>query len=663
MELNELRLTDKRKLICQKLDLNNSDDILRYYPYKYENYSITHYKDFKVNERVFFEGELLNRPTTFNFRRNLSKTTFKVLYEEEEIIVTIFNRPWFKGNNAGDKIIVLGKYEDNNKVTALNVYTKDINSLIGIQPIYSLKEGIKHNEIIKLIEYTFNKCENEIIDDVPESLIKSHGLIDLKTALKNIHKPYNDEMLKKALARLKYDEFLKFYLGLETLKRNIINDQKNIKEFDLNIINNFIDDLPFSLTIDQINCLNDIFNDLRNIKPMYRLVQGEVGSGKTIIALIALYANYLAGYQGALMAPTEILAKQHYETFCDLLINKLNIALLYSGGKNNDEIKEKIKEGKVDIVIGTHSLFQDDVIYNNLGLVIADEQHRFGVKQRRALKEKGQNVDFMIMSATPIPRTLASSIYGDLDISTIASMPLNRKGCDTYLIKKNSIVDILTQIKEKLQEGRQIYIIAPSIENNENFVGKDVTTLYNSLIDVFLPYKIGLIHGRLKTNEKDEIMFKFKNNEIQVLLSTTVIEVGVNVKNATVMIIYNAERFGLSQIHQLRGRVQRGDNKGTCYLLTDNNDPNVLNRLNVLCKYNDGFKISEEDLRIRGPGDILGTRQSGLPMFVLGNIFEDHKIIDGAKKDIQIIVNNLDNPEYKKFYDRIIKISQSKVVD
>lgn len=663
MDLASLKLTDKRKEICKRLELNDSDDILRYYPFKYENNSLTHYDDFKVGERVLFEGELLSYPSTFRFRRNMSRTTFRVLYEEEEIVVNIFNRPWIKGIKMNSKIVIVGKYDGNNKVTATNYYTKDLKDVLGIQPIYSLKEGIKQNEIVKLIEYTMNKCLDDIKDELPSDIKESHGLIDLKSALRSIHKPINSSDLKYALTRLKYEEFLNFFLALEALKGTNNIELKKSKEFNEDKVKEFINSLPFDLTDDQNLAVEDILKDLKKNKPMYRLVQGEVGSGKTAVAMIALYANYLSGYQGTIMAPTEILAKQHYESFKTAFGNDLKVGLLSSGLKNIKEIKEQIKNGEIDIVVGTHALFQEDVIFNKLGLVIADEQHRFGVKQRRALKDKGENVDFLVMSATPIPRTLASSLFGDLDISTIATLPSGRKGCDTYLIKKNSIVDIIPELKKKLAEGRQIYIIASAIEASDNYGGKDASALYNSLIDVFKPYTMALMHGRLDTNEKDEIMHKFYKNEVQILVSTTVVEVGVNVKNATVMVIYDADRFGLSQIHQLRGRIQRGEYKGTCYLLSDSKDPLVLDRLNVLCKNNDGFKISEEDLRLRGPGDILGTRQSGLPTFILGNIFEDSKIIEGAKKDAKKITENLGNKDYKDYYENIAKMAQKSLVD
>ncbi|MBR2577518.1 MAG: ATP-dependent DNA helicase RecG [Erysipelotrichaceae bacterium] len=663
MELSELKLTEKRKEICRKLDLKDSDDILRYYPFKYDKYEMVHYEDFVEGERVVFEGELLSYPSTFRFRKNLTKTSFRVLYEEEEIQVTIFNRPWIKGVSINSRIVVVGKYDGRNRVTATTYFTKDINDVLGISPVYSLKEGIRQNEIVKLIEYTFDKCDDDIKDEIPEDIVSSHGLVDLKTALHNIHKPQDEKSLKQALARLKYEEFLRFYLSLEALKGTGERELKKAKIFDQERVNAFIDSLPFELTKDQASTVEDIFRDMRSSNPMYRLIQGEVGSGKTAVAMIALYANMLAGYQGAIMAPTEILAKQHYESFRSAFGEDVRLGLLYSGAPDIKETKERLKKGMIDIVAGTHALFQEDVAFNDLGLVIADEQHRFGVKQRRALKDKGESVDFIIMSATPIPRTLASSIYGDMDISTIATLPSGRQGCDTYLINRNSIVEIIPKLKEKLEEGRQIYIIASAIEASYNYAGKDASSLYNSLIEVFAPYKLALMHGRLSTEEKDDIMDRFNRNEIQILVSTTVVEVGVNVKNATVMVIYDADRFGLSQLHQLRGRIQRGNHKGTCYLLTDNRDSDVLERLNVLCQTNDGFRISEADLRLRGPGDILGTRQSGLPAFILGNIFEDGRIIEAAKKDAKKVIAGLDREDYGRFYDSIAKLAQKRIVD
>lgn len=654
MEIKDLKLTDKRQEICSRLDLKNSEDIISYYPFKYENYVQIPFNSFKEGEMVFFEGELASSPSSFRFRGNRTITRFKVIYDEEEINVSIFNRPWARGMSINSKITIYGKYDGFNKVTAINYWQKPISEIEGIQPIYSTKEGIGQNEIKKLIEFTLNKCEEELIDEVPSKYIKGHNLIDYKTAIINIHKPFNSEYLKKSLARLKYQEFLRFFLAMNYLKSDSDIDKKTVKSFDTNKVDEFIKSLPFVMTDDQSKATDDILNDLASNKVMYRLVQGEVGSGKTAVSMVGIYANYLSGYQSALMAPTEILAKQHYDSFKKQFEGlNISIVLLCGTGNENDLIREQIKNGDADIIIGTHALFQDRVEYKKLGLVIADEQHRFGVKQRRALRQKGENVDFILMSATPIPRTLASTLYGDMDISTIETLPNGRKGCDTYLVKKNSIVDFIDELKNELKKGHQAYVIAAAIEASDAFNAKDAQGLYHSLKEALKPYELGLLHGRLTSDEKDEVMDKFNRNEIKVLVSTTVVEVGVNVKNATTMIIYDADRFGLSQLHQLRGRVQRGNFKGKCYLLTNNTDTEVIKRLSVLCQSNDGFKISEEDLKLRGPGDMLGTRQSGLPTFILGDLFKDTKFIEAAKKDALEIYNNLDDLDNKLYFNKI----------
>lgn len=656
----ELKLTPKRKEICERLSLNDSEAILSYYPFRYEMYDSRHYKDFKINDQVCFVGELVSYPSTFR-RGKLSTSRFKVLYEDEIIAVTIFNRPWIRNLRMNETLTIIGKYDGNNKVTASSYFAGDMSG--SIIPYYPLKEGISQNDIKKLIQAVMNKCEGELVDDLPLELKEKHRLIDKKSALMNIHNPINRNELAKAISRLKYDEFLRFYLSLDILKGNNTKNEKAKKIFDDEKVNAFIASLGFDLTVDQKAAVDDILKDLHSSKMMYRLIQGEVGSGKTAVAMIALYANYLAGYQGALMAPTEILAKQHA-----LSLQKqlgpfgVKVVALYSAMDEEKKVKQMISMGEADIIVGTHALFSKDVEYKKLGLVIADEQHRFGVRQRQALKDKGENCDFALMSATPIPRTLASSIYGDMDISTIATLPAGRKGCKTYLIKQNSIVSILDQVKEKLDEGRQIYIVAAAIEASENYNAKDVNGLYESLKEELKPYKAGLLHGKLSTEEKDAIMNAFNKNEIQVLISTTVVEVGVNVKNATMMIIYDADKFGLSQLHQLRGRVQRSDYEGTCFLLTGNKDEAVLKRLGILCKTNDGFEISYEDLKIRGPGDILGTRQSGLPAFVLGNLIEDTRFIDAARADAKYISDNKDKDGFKDYYMKTAKMANQNFI-
>ena len=662
MELEALKLTEKRKQICERFGFNNSDDILSFYPFKYEEYEITPYSSFVDGQQVCFEAEVISAPSSFRKGR-LTISRFKVLCEDNELLITIFNRPWIRGLDINNKVTIIGKYDGFNKVTAFNYYLKQAKDVTGIIPTYSIKDGINQNEMKKLIKYTYDKCKDELVDRVPKDLIEKHNLISYQHAIENIHFPTNKQLLAKAMSRLKYEEFLRFYVALDVLKGNEIAT-KTKKNIDIDKINKFVESFDYDLTQDQIKAKDDILNDLSSNKIMYRLLQGEVGCGKTAVSMIGLYANYLAGYQGALMAPTEILAKQHYESLAKALSPfGVKVSVLYSAMENEKQVKQEIKNGDVDIVVGTHALFSEDVEYKKLGFVIADEQHRFGVKQRKALKQKGENCDFLLMSATPIPRTLASSIYGDMDISTISTMPVGRKGCKTYLIKKNSVIDILDDIKNKLEEGRQVYIVAAAIDKSENYKAKDVTGLYNALKEELKPFNVFLLHGRLSSEEKDDVMNRFNSNQIQVLISTTVVEVGVNVANATMMIIYDADKFGLSQLHQLRGRVQRSSYEGTCYLLTDSKDESVINRLNVLTRTNDGFEISFEDLKLRGPGDILGTRQSGLPAFILGNLIEDTKFVEAAKTDAHYICDNLKIEENRQYYDNIALIASQNYID
>ena len=659
MNLNEMKLTPKRQEICTRLGLNTDEDILRYYPYRYENYLKTHYKDFKIGETVIFDCELLKSPTVFRYQGNRSVTRFRVLYEENEILVTIYNRPWVSNLKIGNKLTIIGKYEGNNSLTASNYYLKDIEELLGIKPCYSLKEGISNNDISKIVELTLKKSLDSITDDIPEKFINAHKLLSIQDALLNIHKPQSELLLKKAIARLKYEEFLNFYTCLFYLSQNTDKKLDYSKDFDEKEVFDFVQTFPFEFTDDQISAIKDVLNDLKNSKPMDRLIEGEVGSGKTAVCEVCAYAVCLSGYQVALLAPTEILAKQHYEDF-KKRFNRFNIELLTSSCQEQDKIKERIKNSQTDIIIGTHSLISDDVKFKKLGLVIVDEQQRFGVKQRQMLKSKGEKADLLLMSATPIPRTLASAIYGDKDISIIETMPKGRKGCKTILLTNNSIAPELDNIKDQLKQGRQVYIVCASIDSDVSKT-KDVNRIYKSLIQVLSPYRLAFLHGKMKSEEKEQVMSAFVNNEVQVLVSTTVIEVGISVSNATVMVIYDADRFGMSQLHQLRGRVQRGDKEGLCYLLTASKDEKTLERLKVLSQNNNGFDIAREDLRLRGPGDILGTRQSGLPAFVLGNIVDDTKFIEASKKDAREILDNKD--DYSQYLSKIENLTRNLLRD
>ena len=663
MDLKELKLTPKRREICARLDLSDSTDILHYFPFRYDYLEAKHYADFREGDTVCFEGELISSPSTFRYGKK-SSTRFQVLYEEEVLSIVIYNRPWARNLKVEGTLTILGRYEGRNKVTASNYYEKPLSEVAGIVPYYPLREGIGQNDIRKLIEAVYLKSQGELVEEMPEEYRNSHGLISYKEAIRGIHFPSSKEELRRSLSRLKYEEFLRFYIALQLLKGTNTSALKKAKIFDREKVEALVNSLPYELTDDQRESLNDILNDLSGEKIMYRLLQGEVGSGKTAVALIALYANHLSGYQGALMAPTEILAKQHLENARELFGPLgLQCVGIYGNMDEASKMKAMVKSGEADIIIGTHALFSEDLTFRKLGLVIADEQQRFGVKQRKKLREKGEDADFLLMSATPIPRTLASSIYGDMDISTIRTMPKGRKGCKTYLIRKNSIVDILPDIRKRLDEGRQVYIIAAAIEKNEGYKAKDVEGLYASLQDVLAPYKVSLLHGRMDSDEKDKVMKAFNENSVQVLISTTVVEVGVNVKNATMMIVYDADKFGLAQLHQLRGRIQRGEEEGTCYLLSNSKEEMTLKRLEVLTRTNDGFEISYEDLRLRGPGDILGTRQSGLPALLLGDLLADTKFMEAARKDAEEIVKNTDDPACLGYVAKIAESAAKNVID
>lgn len=642
MEINDLKLTQKRQLICERFGLKSAEDILNYYPLRYEQYSPVHYRDFKTGERVTFQAELLTYPATSRFSKG-QVTRFRVLYEEEELKITIFNHPWLKALSMGQKLVIVGNYEGNNAITAINVYTKELNEIIGITPVYSTFSGITQNEIRKLIATVLAKCP--LNDQLPNVFKQRHQLVDYAKAIHDIHFPNDKKALSYALARLKYEEFLNFYLSLKLLNGQQSANSKKPKTFSKEALAAFIETLGFELTSEQKKAVSEIISDIQSAKPMYRLLQGDVGCGKTVVALIALYANYLAGYKGVMMAPTEILASQHYQSMTKVFPN-LRILLLTSSIGKLKELKQRIADGAWDMIVGTHSLFSDDVQLADLGLIITDEQHRFGVKHRRKLKEKALTADFLSMSATPIPRTLASSIYGDLAISSIESLPLGRKGCLTKLIETEE--SALEAVKAALNQGRQVYIIAAAIEKNPDSDVNNVNTLYERYKEYLPDYKIAKLHGRMSYEETQATMTAFQSGEIALLIATTVVEVGVNVPNATVMVIYDAERFGLSQLHQLRGRIQRGDQRGLCLLMSDSSADESLKRLKILEKSNDGFAIAYEDLKLRGPGDILGTRQSGLPTLVLGNLFEDDRFIVAAKADAEELYNSAD-PECRAY--------------
>ena len=660
MDLSDkrLKLTSKRVQILHELGLYTTDDLLMYYPYRYEVITTSAFSDWKIKDKVWFEGEVVQLPRSWRKGR-LVTTTFQVRFQEQILTVTIFNRPWAKSLNLNQILTIQGVYQGNCKVTAMSYDTKSLVEHAPITPIYSIKDGIRQKTVQTIIHSVLNQLHDEIIDDIPEEFRQAYRLLPLKLAYRCIHIPSSMNEVQAAVRTLKYAEFLRFFTAIQLMRSTEgIRITKKPKIFSSKKIQQAIQSLSFEMTADQRDTLEKILYDMGSTHSMYRLVQGDVGCGKTVVATLALYAAFLSGYQAAMLAPTEILARQHYQSVNEVLAPfGVKTEVLYSAlsSAKKNEILKDVASGKIDILIGTHSMIQDTVTFYKLGLTIADEQQRFGVAQRKALKQKGEQVDFLLMSATPIPRTLAASLFGDMDVSTIETMPAGRIMPITTLIKENSFRTVLEDVKRLLISGRQLYVICAAVDENEEYHARNVYDTMESIQKLFPQYKVACLHGRMSTDEKQAIMQAFHDNDIQILVSTTVVEVGVNVVNATGMIIYDADRFGLSQLHQLRGRIQRGTEQGYCWLLTASQDERVLQRLEVLVKSNNGFEISYEDLRLRGPGDILGTRQSGVPDFILGNIVEDTAMINQARKDALKVMESADNPDYHILLETVRK--------
>ena len=660
MDLSDkrLKLTSKRLEVLHRLGLFTTDDLLMYYPYRYEAITTSAFSDWKIKDKVWFEGEVVQLPRSWRKGR-LVTTTFQVRSQEQILTITIFNRPWAKSLNLNQILTIQGVYQGNSKVTAISYDTKPLAEHASITPIYSIKEGIRQKTLQTIIHSVLNQLQDEIIDDIPDEFRQAYRLLPLKVAYRYIHIPSNMNEVQIAVRTLKYAEFLRFFTAIQVMRSTDgIRIAKKPKIFSTKKIQQVIQSLSFEMTADQRDTLEKILYDMGSTHTMYRLVQGDVGCGKTVVATLSLYAAFLSGYQGAMLAPTEILARQHYQSVNEVLAPfGVKTEVLYSAlsSAKKKEILEDVSSGKIDILIGTHSMIQDSVSFHNLGLTIADEQQRFGVAQRKSLKQKGEQVDFLLMSATPIPRTLAASLFGDMDVSTIETMPPGRITPVTTLVKENSFRTVLDDVKSLLVSGRQLYVICAAVDENEEYHARNVYDTTESIQKLFPQYKVACLHGRMSTDEKQAIMQEFNTNDIQILVSTTVVEVGVNVVNATGMIIYDADRFGLSQLHQLRGRIQRGSEQGYCWLLTASQEERVLQRLEVLVRSNNGFEISYEDLRLRGPGDILGTRQSGVPDFILGNIVEDTAMINQARKDALKVMESADNPDYQILLETVRK--------
>lgn len=653
-ELKDVKgIGPKALSLLNKININSIEDLVTHYPFRYDILERCDLSKTGDGEKITIDGKVESVPILMRFKAGLNKMNFRLVTQSGVVGVSIFNRAFLKSQlSVGTGVTVIGKLDKNkNVITANDIKIGILTNKVKIEPVYHCTSGITNKNMSTYINMALLMYGKDINDYIPETYRDKYSFVNKKTALNIIHNPSTAEKLKEVTIRLKYEELFEFMFKINYLKQE--NKKKNnglVRKIDRDKLNEFIKKIPFKLTDDQLNAIDEIVNDLEAPNRMNRLLQGDVGSGKTVVAFTGMFANYLCGYQSALMAPTEILATQHYNNLVEFLKDTdVNIALLTGSTpkKEKNEIYENLKNGTINMIIGTHALIQDEVEYNNLGLVITDEQHRFGVHQRANLQNKGVKPDVLFMSATPIPRTYALTIFGDMDVSTIKQRPKGRQKIDTYVKKNSEIKEVLEMMFKELKAGHQVYVIAPLIEESENSDLTNVNDLKDKMTMAFgNHYKIDIVHGKMASGAKDLIMNQFKNNEVQILISTTVVEVGVDVPNATTMAIFDADRFGLSTLHQLRGRVGRGTSKSQCILISDSD----AERLKIMEREDDGFVISEEDFKLRGHGDLFGTKQSGDMTFKIANIKNDYKILLQAKKDSKeyLLDKETDNDLLKK---------------
>ena len=660
-----------RVKLLNKLGIYTLNDIINYYPRTYEDRSkIKKLNDVYDGEEILIIAKVITNAIVRRIRKGL--TLFKVIVTDgsNNCEITWYNQEYIKEKIRKDNTYKFygkvsnkyGKLEMNTPIVEEMNVSKNTGKIV---PIYPSTNNLTQNVLRSIVENAIKEVNGRLIETLPDYILKEYNLCSLDYAIKKIHFPDSFSEYNIARKRLAFEEIMTMQLLLMKLKKSYNNELNGI-QFDKNIkMSDVINDLPYKLTRAQLKVLEEIDSDMESKKCMNRLLQGDVGSGKTVVSIIASYKAVKSGMQVAIMAPTAILATQHLEEF-NKILSKYNIKseLLISSitKKNKNEILERLKNGEIDIIIGTHALLEENVIFNKLGLVVTDEQHRFGVKQREKIISKGTNPDTLVMTATPIPRTLALILYADLDISIIDELPPNRKKIDTFAVTKGLENRVNNFIKKQINEGRQIYVVCPLVEESEEINAKSVMELAEKYKnDIFREYRVEYLHGKMKTKEKDTIMEKFKKGDIDILISTTVIEVGVNVPNASIMVVENAERFGLAQLHQLRGRVGRGEYKSYCILKYQGNSDVIKQRMKIMQDTNDGFVISEKDLELRGSGEFFGTRQHGLPEFKIANIYEDMEMLKSIQSIAIKILNedpeleNEKNARFKKVIDSKLK--------
>ncbi|PTI79374.1 DNA helicase RecG [Staphylococcus succinus] len=648
-------LGPKRLAVLNELNIYTVEDLILYLPTRYEDNTVVDLNEAEDQAIVTVVGEVYSTPTVAFFGRNKSKLTVHIMVNHIAVKCTFFNQPYLKKKiELHGTVTVKGKWNRSKQEINGNrmFFSQNMMEEAQFEPIYRIKEGIKQKPLRDMIR--------QVLDDVTihewltDDLRQKYKLESLEDTINALHFASDKASLIKARRTYAFTELFMFELRMQWLNRlEKTSDEAIEVDYDIQLVKHFIDSLPFELTDAQKHSVNEIFRDLKAPLRMHRLLQGDVGSGKTVVAAICMYALKTAGFQSALMVPTEILAEQHAESLVEIFGDRMNVALLTGSvkGKKRKLLLEQLNNNEIDCIIGTHALIQDDVIFNNVGLVITDEQHRFGVNQRQLLREKGAMTNVLFMTATPIPRTLAISVFGEMDVSSIKQLPKGRKPIITSWSKHEAYESVLHQMTSELKKGRQAYVICPLIESSEHLEDvQNVVALYESLQAYYGTDKVGLLHGKLPSDEKDKVMQQFSNHEIDVLVSTTVVEVGVNVPNATFMMIYDADRFGLSTLHQLRGRVGRSEQQSYCVLIASPKTETGIERMNIMTQTTDGFELSERDLEMRGPGDFFGVKQSGLPDFLVANVVEDYKMLEVARDEAAELIQSgvFFEPQYQR---------------
>lgn len=636
-----------------KLGINTIEELLTYYPFRYDDMAVKELTEVADGQKVTLKGIVASQPTFARFGRSKNRLNFRFLVEHDVILVTFFNQPYLRDKvENGQEIIIYGKYNaKRQQLSGMKILGQTSQDFAGI---YRANKDIKALTIKKIVEQAFNLYQDCLVDIIPTSLRQKFRLESRLQMIHDMHFPVSQKAEQLARRSAIFEEFFLFQLRLQYLKKMNKKEAGLVLNYDSQKIKAFSQTLPFELTTAQKRVVNEICHDLHRPLHMNRLLQGDVGSGKTVVAAMALYATVTAGYQGAMMVPTEILAQQHAEKL-QVLFEKVgvNIALMTSSTlktkKARQTILEALAQGDIDVVVGTQALIQDDINFHKLGLVVTDEQHRFGVRQRQILREKGENPDVLAMTATPIPRTLAITAYGEMDVSIIDTLPAGRQPIKTMWLKKPQLNEALQFIDQQLATHSQAYVVSPLIEESEMMDLQNAQETYEKLREYYAGrYQIGLLHGRMTAEEKDQTMQNFKDGKFDLLVSTTVIEVGVDVPNATVMLILDADRFGLAQLHQLRGRVGRGQKASYCLLLADPKSDYGRARMETMVQTQDGFVIAQKDLELRGPGDILGSKQAGIPDFAVGDPIQDFKILQVAQIEARDLLSRPDftsNPE------------------